>query len=128
MTRRRAGAGAIALAAALAGCGGQSQPQPAASPAGAQQAPAATAPAKPAAKEYDFHGEVKSVDASSGKVTVLNDSIDGWMNAMTMTYGVDHREVLPTLKPGDHTRAHVYDGDYQTLYDDRPVVTPPALP
>ncbi|HVZ23072.1 MAG TPA: copper-binding protein [Vicinamibacterales bacterium] len=128
MTRRLAGAGAIALAAALAGCGGQTQPQPAATRTAPQQAPAATAAATPARKEYDFRGEVKSVDASSGKITVANDSIEGWMNAMTMTYGVDHREVLPTIKPGDRIRAHVYDGDYQTLYDVRLIVAPPKLP
>jgi Cu/Ag efflux protein CusF len=39
------------------------------------------------------------------------------MPAMTMTYGVDKKEVVATIKAGDQITAKVYDGDQQTLYD-----------
>jgi Cu/Ag efflux protein CusF len=68
-------------------------------------------------KQFTFHGKVEKVDANAKRITVYNEKIDGWMNAMSMAYKVDKEEVLKTLKPGDQITATVYDGDYATLYN-----------
>jgi Cu/Ag efflux protein CusF len=76
-------------------------------PASAQQA---------AKKSYTFRGVVESVDAKAGRVTVANEKIEGWMDAMTMGYSVDKPEDLEKVKAGDKIEATVYDGDYK-LYN-----------
>jgi Cu/Ag efflux protein CusF len=75
-----------------------------------------------AKKSYVFKGKVESVGAKS--LTVANEKIEGWMEAMTMMYVVDKPEVLKTIKPGDQIRATVYDGD--TMLHDVKVVPPAA--
>lgn len=75
-----------------------------------------------AKKSYVFKGKVQSVGTKS--MTVANEKIEGWMDAMTMMYVVDKPEVLKTIKPGDQIRATVYDGDTK-LYDVK-VVAPAA--
>jgi len=75
-----------------------------------------------AKKSYVFKGKVESVGARS--LTVANEKIEGWMEAMTMMYVVDKPEVLKTIKPGDQIQATVYDGD--TMLHDVKVVPPTA--
>ena len=67
-------------------------------------------------KSYVFHGVVESVDAKAGRVTVNNEKIEGWMDAMTMAYSADKPEELAQLKPGDRIEATVYQDDYK-LYN-----------
>jgi Cu/Ag efflux protein CusF len=67
-----------------------------------------------AKKSYVFKGKVESVGTKS--LTVANEKIEGWMDAMTMMYVVDKPEILKTIKPGDQIRATVYDGDTK-LYE-----------
>jgi|SRR5665213_854100 len=67
-------------------------------------------------KSYTFHGTVQSVDAKAGRVTVANEKIEGWMDAMTMGYAADKPEELQGVKAGDKIEATVYDGDYK-LYN-----------
>jgi Cu/Ag efflux protein CusF len=75
------------------------------------------ASAQPAGKKsYVFHGVVQSVDAKAGRVTVANEKVEGWMDAMTMGYSVDKPEDLQKVKAGDKIEATVYDGDYK-LYN-----------
>ena len=63
-------------------------------------------------KSYVFKGTVETVDAGAKKLTVKNEKIEGWMDAMSMKYELDNPDVLKQLKPGDHIEATVYDGDY----------------
>lgn len=83
-----------------------------------------TAGAQSKPKSYVFHGKVEAVNPSAKSLTVANDKIDGWMDAMTMSYAVDKPDtVLKELKPGDRIQATVYDGDY-VLHDVK--VVPPG--
>jgi Cu/Ag efflux protein CusF len=75
-------------------------------------------------KSYVFRGKVEKIDAATKKITVTNESIEGWMGAMTMGYAVDKPdEVLKEVKAGDQIIATVYDGDY-VLYNVK--VAPPG--
>jgi Cu/Ag efflux protein CusF len=75
-----------------------------------------------AKKSYVFKGKVESVGART--LTVANEKIEGWMEAMTMAYPVDKPEILKTVKSGDQITATVYDGD--TVLHDIHVVPPTA--
>jgi protein SCO1/2 len=78
-----------------------------------------------AKKEHTFRGKVEKVDAKAKTVTVNGENVEGWMSAMTMTYGVDKAEILKKVKAGDQITAKVYDGDFETLHD---VQLAPAAP
>ena len=75
-------------------------------------------------KEYTFRGKVEKIDLNAKTMTVNGQKVEGWMNAMTMSYQPDKADVLKTLKVGDEITAKVYDGDFRTLYDVK--VVPPA--
>jgi len=76
-------------------------------------------------KSYVFHGKVEKVDVAAKRLTVTNEKIEGWMDAMTMGYAVDKAdEVVKIVKPGDKITATVYDGD-SVLYNVK-VVPPDA--
>ena len=64
----------------------------------------------PAKKSYTFHGKVEAVSADG--LTVNDDKVEGWMDAMTMKYKVDDPKVLKTVKVGDKITATVYEGDF----------------
>jgi cobalt-zinc-cadmium efflux system outer membrane protein len=83
-------------------------------PAAAQQA---------AEREYLFRGRVEQVDTAKERLTVHNETIEGWMGEMTMGYTVDNDAVLNRLKVGDQITATVYEGD-STLHDVQ--VVPPG--
>jgi Cu/Ag efflux protein CusF len=72
---------------------------------------AASAYAQDAAKgkPMTFHGKVEAVTDKG--LTVNGEKVDGWMDAMTMSYPVDKPEVLKKVKPGDTIMATVYKGD-----------------
>ena len=65
-------------------------------------------------KAHTFHGKVESVTADGLKVN--GDKVEGWMEAMTMTYKVDDKKILKSVKPGDEITATVYDGDFTSLH------------
>ena len=65
--------------------------------------------AKGKAKSYTFHGKVTQVTEKG--FTVNGEKVEGWMDAMTMTYPVDKPDVLKMVKVGDQIMATVYDGD-----------------
>ncbi len=67
-----------------------------------------------AAKSYAFHGKVEGITDKG--LTVNGEKVEGWMEAMKMTYPVDKPEVLKTVKVGDNIMATVYDGD-MTLHN-----------
>jgi ribosomal protein S1 len=72
------------------------------------------------AKAYTFHGKVTAVTEKG--LTVNGEKVEGWMDAMTMSYPVDKPDVLKTVKVGDQIMATVYDGD-MTLHN---VMTMPS--
>jgi ribosomal protein S1 len=65
--------------------------------------------AKGKAKSYTFHGKVEAVTDKG--LTVNGEKVEGWMEAMTMTYPVDKPDVLKMVNVGDQIMATVYDGD-----------------
>src|SRR5579863_7368793 len=65
--------------------------------------------AKGKAKSYTFHGKVEAVTDKG--LTVNGEKVEGWMDAMTMTYPVDKPDVLKKVKVGDTIMATVYKGD-----------------
>jgi protein SCO1 len=65
----------------------------------------------PAKKALTFHGKVEAVNASDKSMTVNGEKVEGWMDAMTMSYKVDDPAVLKQVKPGDQISATVYEGD-----------------
>lgn len=82
--------------------------------------------AAPAAKkEYVFKGKVEKIDLANKTFTVNGQKVEGWMDAMTMSYAPDKEDVLKKVKVGDQITAKVYDGDFRTLHDVQ-VVTAPA--
>jgi Cu/Ag efflux protein CusF len=56
-----------------------------------------------------FHGKVEAVTDKG--LTVNGEKVEGWMDAMTMTYPVDKPDVLKKVKVGDTIMATVYKGD-----------------
>jgi Cu/Ag efflux protein CusF len=74
-------------------------------------------------KEYTFRGKVEKIDAKAKTLTVNGENVEGWMSAMTMTYGVDKQDVIDHVKVGDQITAKVYEGNATTLYDVK--VVPP---
>jgi ribosomal protein S1 len=70
--------------------------------------------AKGKAKSHIFHGKVEAI---TDKGLVVNgEKVEGWMDAMTMTYPVDKSDVLKKVKVGDQIMATVYEGD-MTLHN-----------
>jgi Cu/Ag efflux protein CusF len=68
-------------------------------------------------KEYTFRGKVASIDTKAKTMSVNGETVQGWMPAMTMTYGVDKEDAITRVKVGDQITAKVYEGDFKTLYD-----------
>jgi Cu/Ag efflux protein CusF len=56
-----------------------------------------------------FHGKVEAITEKG--LTVNGEKVEGWMDAMTMSYPVDKPEVLKKVKVGDTIMATVYKGD-----------------
>ena len=67
--------------------------------------------AAPAKKSYTFHGKVEAVDEGSKSLKVNGEKVEGWMDAMTMSYKVDDAAILKKVKVGDQIMATVYEGD-----------------
>ena len=67
-------------------------------------------------KEFTFRGKVEKIDAKTKMLTINGEKVEGWMNAMTMSYPVDKEDVLKQVKVGDQITAKVYTGD-MVLHD-----------
>jgi Cu/Ag efflux protein CusF len=67
-------------------------------------------------KSYVLQGKVEAVNESGKSLTVNHAKIEGYMDAMTMSYKVDQADVFKKVKSGDQIKATVYEGDY-TLYN-----------
>jgi Cu/Ag efflux protein CusF len=65
--------------------------------------------AKAKGKGMMFHGRVEVITEKG--LTVNGEKVEGWMDAMTMTYQVDKPDVLKKVKVGDQIMATVYQGD-----------------
>jgi Cu/Ag efflux protein CusF len=68
-------------------------------------------------KEHVFKGKVEKIDTANKTFTVNGQKVEGWMDAMTMSYVPDKEDVLKKVKVGDEITAKVYDGDFRTLHD-----------
>lgn len=80
--------------------------------------PGGVQPNQQAAKNgHIFRGKVEKVDANAKSITVNGQKVEGWMNAMTMSYAVDKEAIFKSIKAGDQITAKVYDGDFKTLHD-----------
>jgi ribosomal protein S1 len=60
-------------------------------------------------KGMTFHGKVEAVTDKG--LTVNGEKVEGWMDAMTMSYPVDKPDVLKKVKVGDTIMATVYKGE-----------------
>lgn len=74
-------------------------------------------------KEYTFRGKVEQVNATTKRLTIHSEPIEGWMGEMTMGFAVDNDAVFDRVKAGDQINAKVYDGDF-TLHDVQVAPTP----
>jgi Cu/Ag efflux protein CusF len=79
-------------------------------------------------KEHVFKGKVEKVDLANKSLTVNGERVEGWMEAMTMSYVPDKEDALKKVKPGDQISAKVYDGDYRTLHDIQVLPQKPSDP
>jgi Cu/Ag efflux protein CusF len=68
--------------------------------------------------------KVEKIDVPNKTFTVNGQKVEGWMDAMTMSYAPDKEDVLKKLKVGDQITAKVYDGDFRTLHDVQIVAAP----
>ncbi len=62
-------------------------------------------------KALTFHAKVEAVEESAQSLKVNGEKVEGWMDAMTMSYKVDNPAILKKVKPGDQIMATVYEGD-----------------
>jgi Cu/Ag efflux protein CusF len=62
-------------------------------------------------KHYPLQGEVISVEAQRGTITVKHGEILGLMPAMTMSYMVAERKQIETLRAGDKISADLVVSD-----------------
>lgn len=74
-------------------------------------------------KSHTLRGKVESINTAGKSMSVNHGKVEGWMEAMTMSYKVDNADVFKTAKVGDTIEATVYQDDY-TLYNVR--VVPPS--
>jgi Cu/Ag efflux protein CusF len=65
-------------------------------------------------KSHTLEGKVEAVQTD--RLMVNHGKVEGYMDAMVMSYKVDKPDILKKVKAGDRISATVYDGDF-TLYD-----------
>ena len=103
-------AGAMALFAGLllAGCG-----QDSAGDASPAPEPAATEKSEAAAsvEEYTLRGTILGLDQDAKAAVINHEEIEGWMDAMTMTFPVKDDADWSKLKVGSKIRATVFVSD-----------------
>lgn len=61
-------------------------------------------------REYRLRGRVESIDLTRRRVTVAHEKIEGYMDAMTMSFAVPgeaETKTLTTLKSGDRIEARL---------------------
>ena len=66
----------------------------------------------PATKRYPFTGRIVSIDARTESAIIDGDMIQGFMEAMEMTYRIKPASVLRQLSPGDSISAEVVVVDH----------------
>ena len=81
-------------------------------------------------KSYTFRGKVEKIDAAAKTLTINGEKVEGWMDAMTMSYAADKDDVFKKIKVGDTITAKVYEGDFKVLHDIQivPATKAPASP
>ena len=61
-----------------------------------------------APKRYKLHGEVVRLDSQGNLAIIRHQKIDGWMEAMTMTFPVKEAQDFTALHPDDCIDATVF--------------------
>lgn len=67
------------------------------------------------AKRYPLKGKVVSVDVAKQKAVIDHERVDGYMEAMMMSFPIHDKDVLQTLSPNAEVKAELVvndDGDY----------------
>lgn len=109
----------ILAAALLAGC--HTSPKPAVSSGSSVNSAYTT---------YKLRGKIVGANSATGELTVANETIPGFMDAMTMPYKVKDPAILSDLHPGDTIVADlmVSKQDESDMYLDHIVVIAQARP
>ena len=84
-----------------------------------------------APERYELEGSVVSVDIEGAQVSVNHKAIPGFMGAMTMSFPVSQRQMLPLIESGDRLTAVlvVEDRDYwlEDLVVTKPLASDPSV-
>lgn len=116
--KRIAFTSAVLAAALLAGCHTSPKPATTSSDTGS------------AYTTYKLRGKIVAVNNATGELSVANENIPGFMDAMTMPYNVKDPTILSDLHPGDMITADlmVSKRDESKMYLDNIVVIAQAKP
>jgi Cu/Ag efflux protein CusF len=71
---------------------------------------------EPPAKQYPMTGQVLRLDARNEVALIRHDTIDGWMEAMTMEFPVKPKPEFEKLKTGDLVAGTVFVREYYTFW------------
>src|SRR3978361_1442060 len=85
------------------------------------------ASAQQSKKEYALRGKVEALDEIGNRLTVNHEKIEGFMDAMTMSYKVDNPDVFKKVKPGDQIEATLSASDL-TLHNIRVISAGTSAP
>jgi protein SCO1/2 len=69
-------------------------------------------------RRYELRGKVVAVDLNNREATIAHQKIEGYMDAMTMSYAIKDDLALKELTPGDDVSATLVVGDTSSWLED----------